>query len=78
LHGFLPTAPIGVEISVRRWAKLRLPTGQNCNSAWKELQKPLERRRTARNVKVRRMMRSTFSYNIVNLLDTSGQCYTNC
>ena len=40
------------DISVRRWAKLRIPTGQNCNSAWKELNKPLEKRRTARNVKV--------------------------
>ena len=35
------------------WAKLRLPTGQNCYSAWKEKEKPLEKRRTARNVKVR-------------------------
>jgi hypothetical protein len=40
---FLPTAPRGVKISVRRWAKLQLLTRQNCNSAWKELQKPLER-----------------------------------
>jgi hypothetical protein len=40
-------------VPVRRWAKLRIPTGQNCYSAWKEKQKPLEKRRTARNVKVR-------------------------
>ena len=39
-------------VLVRRWAKLRIPTGQNCYSAWKEKQKPLEKRRTARNVKV--------------------------
>ncbi|KAH9074395.1 hypothetical protein EDB83DRAFT_2203920, partial [Lactarius deliciosus] len=35
-----------------RWAKLRIPTGQNCYSAWKEKEKPLEKRRTARNVKL--------------------------
>jgi len=39
-------------ISVRRWAKLRIPTGQNCYSAWKEKEKPLELRRTAHNTKV--------------------------
>jgi len=39
-------------VSVRRWARLRIPTGQICYSAWKEWQKPLEKRRTARNVKV--------------------------
>jgi hypothetical protein len=53
LHNFLPAIPREGKIPVRRWAKLRLPTGQNCNSAWKETQKPLEKRRTARNVKVR-------------------------
>ncbi|KAH9016017.1 hypothetical protein EDB84DRAFT_1252809, partial [Lactarius hengduanensis] len=37
---------------VRRWARLRILTGQNCYSAWKEKQKPLEKRRTTRNVKV--------------------------
>ena len=47
-----PTVQRGSEICVMRWAKLRLPTGQNCNSAWKELNKPIEKRRTARNVKV--------------------------
>jgi hypothetical protein len=41
------------DIFVRWWARLRIPTGQNCNSAWKELDKPLEERRTARMVKVR-------------------------
>ena len=39
-------------ISVRWWAKLRIPTGQNCYSAWKELEKPLELCRTAHNTKV--------------------------
>jgi hypothetical protein len=52
LRDFLPGARMGDEICVRRWAKLRLPTGQNCYSAWKETQKPIEKRRTARNVKV--------------------------
>ena len=28
------------------------PVGQNCYSAWKELQRPIERCRTVRNVKV--------------------------
>ena len=50
LRGLFPATPLNV--SVRRWAKLRIPTGQNCYSAWKEKQKPLEKRRTARNVKV--------------------------
>jgi hypothetical protein len=49
---FFPTLQRGTEILVTRWAKLRLPTGQNCNSAWKELQKPLEELHTAWNVKV--------------------------
>jgi len=52
LREFLPTTQIGDQICVRRWAKLRLTTGQNCYSAWKEKEKPLEKRRTARNVKV--------------------------
>ncbi len=37
---------------MHQWAKLQLPTGQNCYSAWKEKEKPLEKCRTARNVKV--------------------------
>ena len=53
LQESLPSVPREGHISVRRWAKLRLPTGQNCYSAWKEKEKPLEKRRTARNVKVR-------------------------
>ena len=50
LRELLPATPPGV--TVRRWARLRIPTGQNCYSAWKEKQKPLKKRRTARNVKV--------------------------
>jgi hypothetical protein len=52
LRDFLPGAQMGNKICVRRWAKLRLPTGQNCYNAWKETQKPIEKCRTARNVKV--------------------------
>jgi hypothetical protein len=53
LREFLPSALREGDISMHRWAKLWLPTGQNCYSAWKEKEKPLEKRRTARNVKVR-------------------------
>jgi hypothetical protein len=47
------------DFRVRRWAKLRLPTGQIAHSAWKEKERPLEKRRTACNVKV-----SQYSYII--------------
>ncbi|KAH9968257.1 hypothetical protein BC827DRAFT_1152522 [Russula dissimulans] len=40
------------DFRVRRWAKLRLPTGQIAHSAWKEKERPLEKRRTACNVKI--------------------------
>ena len=49
---FLSDVQRGAEISVIRWAKLQLPTGQKCNSAWKELLKPIEKRCTAQNIKV--------------------------
>lgn len=49
---FLPGSQMEDDIYVRRWAKLRIPTGQVCYSAWKETQRPIEKRRTARNVKV--------------------------
>jgi hypothetical protein len=52
LRDLLPAAQMEDEICVQHWAKLQLPTGQNCYSAWKEMQKPIEKRRTARNVKV--------------------------
>jgi hypothetical protein len=52
LQEFFPSAQIGDQVCVRRWAKLRIPTGQNCYTAWKELEKPLEKRRTAHNIKV--------------------------
>ena len=37
---------------VRRWARLRLPTGQIARSAWKEKLKALEKVRISRNVRV--------------------------
>ncbi len=40
-------------LRMRKWARLRLPTGQIARSAWKENLKPLEKLRMARNVKVR-------------------------
>ncbi len=39
--------------AVDRWARIRLPNGQVARSAWKEKQKPLNKVRMARNVKVR-------------------------
>ena|SRR6266566_1912511 len=49
---YLGILSLGPEVLVRCWAKLRILTRQNCYSAWKEKQKPLEKRQTARNVKV--------------------------
>ena len=51
LNKFLSTSNTG-RVAVCRWARLRIPTGQVCYSAWKELQRPLEKRQTAHNVKV--------------------------
>ena len=44
LRDFLDIPADTTEIRVRRWAKLHILTGQNCYSAWKELEKPLEKR----------------------------------
>jgi len=46
------TVQRGSKIHVMRWAKLCLPTRLNCNSAWKELNKPIKKHCTAWNVKV--------------------------
>jgi len=54
LNKFLSTSNTG-RVAVRQWARLRIPTGQVCYSAWKELQRPLEKCRTACNVKVCQM-----------------------
>ncbi|KAI9442694.1 hypothetical protein H4582DRAFT_1809812 [Lactarius indigo] len=70
LRELFPSTPPSV--SVRRWAKLRIPTGQNCYSAWKEKQKPLEKRRTARNVKVNPASPATFS-RLTALLRLGGE-----
>ncbi|KAJ7598484.1 hypothetical protein C8J56DRAFT_1000189 [Mycena floridula] len=40
------------DITVDRWARLRLGNGQITRSAWKELHRPVEKVRRARNVKV--------------------------
>ena len=60
LRDFLPGSQLEDKIYVQRWAKLRIPTGQNCYSAWKEMQKPIEKCRTARNVKVYSISLHTF------------------
>jgi len=52
LCNYFGVESLGPEVPVRWWAKLRIPTGQNCYSTWKERQKPLEKRRTAWNIKV--------------------------
>ncbi|EMD33184.1 hypothetical protein CERSUDRAFT_68233 [Gelatoporia subvermispora B] len=44
-----------------RWARLALATGQNARSAWKECQKPLEKLRTSRNVKLTLNGRTQFA-----------------
>ena len=64
----VPPGPDTTKILVRRWAKLRIPTGQNCYSAWKELERPLEKRRTARNVKVRYILYFLVSVTLLTSL----------
>jgi hypothetical protein len=54
------------DFRVRRWAKLRLPTKQIAYSAWKEKERPLEKQRTACNIKV-----SWYSYIIQRHLKLS-------
>jgi len=52
LRRFLPILPETNGFSVCQWARLRIPTGQICYTAWKELWKSLEKCRTACMVKV--------------------------
>jgi hypothetical protein len=40
--------PEEASISIRRWARLQLPTGQVAHSKWKECLKPLEKVRMSR------------------------------
>jgi len=49
---YLGILSLGPKVLVRCWAKLHIPTRQNCYSTWKEKQKPLEKQQTAWNVKV--------------------------
>jgi hypothetical protein len=44
LCDLMPTVSRIGGISMHRWARLRIPSGQICYSAWKELQRPLEKR----------------------------------
>jgi hypothetical protein len=44
--------PEEIPVSVQRWARISLPTGQVARSRWKESLKPLDKVRMARNVKV--------------------------
>jgi hypothetical protein len=57
--------PESLCLSVIQWARLRLPNGQVARSAWKEKLKPLERIRTARNVKVSCSLPSLVHTNLV-------------
>jgi len=52
--------------SVSRWARLQLPNGSTAWSAWKEKQKPLERSRIARVVKVCLIL--AFLYNVYSIV----------
>jgi hypothetical protein len=52
LKAYHVVLPEETPVSVQRWARLRLPTGQVARSRWKEGLKPLDRVRMARNVKV--------------------------
>ena len=47
---------------VRKWARLRLPTGQIARSSWKEKLKSMEKVRSSRNVKVRHILLSSGLY----------------
>ena len=47
--------PEETPVSVQRWARLCLPTGQVARSIWKEGLKPLNRVRISRNVKVHQL-----------------------
>jgi len=60
LRDFLPGSQLEDKIYVQHWAKLQIPTSQNCYSAWKETQKPIQKHCTAHNVKVRSISLYTF------------------
>jgi hypothetical protein len=67
LRDFLPGSQLEDKICVWHWAKLRLPTGQNCYSTWKEMQKPIEKRCTACNVKVHSILLHAFMHYLRHL-----------
>ena len=80
LQRFMPRASNNDGIPVRRWSRLRIPTGQICYSAWKELQKLLEKRRTARNVKASldSSLAVDFTLTTIMLSDTHEERNPNC
>jgi hypothetical protein len=43
---------LGVDVKIRRWARLRLPNGQTARTAWREADKPAAKVRISCNVKV--------------------------
>jgi hypothetical protein len=66
---FLGLAPVAGEILVCRWAKLQIPTGQNCYSAWKEEGEATQE--TSDSTQYQGMFAScTFFINSVQLLTT--------
>ncbi|KIK36513.1 hypothetical protein CY34DRAFT_26311 [Suillus luteus UH-Slu-Lm8-n1] len=42
---------LGVDVKIRRWARLRLPNGQTARTLWRETQKPAKQVCVSRNVK---------------------------
>jgi hypothetical protein len=67
LRDFLPGSQLEDKICVWHWAKLQLPTGQNYYSAWKEMQKPIEKCRTACNIKVYSILLHAFMHYLRHL-----------
>lgn len=52
-------------IRIRRWARLHLPNGQIARTAWRETDRPPEKLRPSRHVKVK-----VFSLSIICLADS--------
>ncbi|KAG1797247.1 hypothetical protein EV424DRAFT_1592168, partial [Suillus variegatus] len=42
---------LGVDVKIRRWARVHLPNGQTARTVWRETQKPAEQVRVSRNIK---------------------------
>ncbi|KJA23320.1 hypothetical protein HYPSUDRAFT_137916 [Hypholoma sublateritium FD-334 SS-4] len=66
---------------IARWARLRLPNGQVARSRWKEVQKPLNKVRIARNIKGQEMtlaVVSMYSEPHADLLSASHGTFASC